>query len=224
MLKLNEKAKFRRLPEDTRHHLIILVDRDERKNMCILNIFMLDVMLLFLLLANGIKLFTLVALPPLIFVNLWMFILFFKDMEIHRNNLEFVLYKGFSFSTMSYCWFILSQKMHYSVLGFNWLFFIFSALILAVAALSSFRYLLIKFSIHQQQKRAVLPWTAWLLTAGPAAGYMISHIVLHFSESVINLFMSIFSLAAGCLFSFISAKFIHQFFFINANRQIVKKG
>jgi len=53
---------------------------------------------------------------------------------------------------------------------------------------------------------------------------MISHIVLHFSESVINLFMSIFSLAAGCLFSFISAKFIHQFFFINANRQIVKKG
>lgn len=185
---------------------------------------MLDVLLLFLLLANGIKLFTLVALPPLIFVNLWMFILFFKDMEIHRNNLEFVLYKGFSFSTMSYCWFILSQKMHYSVLGFNWLFFIFSALILAVAALSSFRYFLIKFSIHQQQKRAVLPWTAWLLTAGPAAGYMISHIVLHFSESVINLFMSIFSLAAGCLFSFISAKFIHQFFFINANRQIVKKG
>lgn len=224
MLKLNEKAKFRRLPENTRHHLIILVDRDEKKSMCILNIFMLDVLLLFLLLANGTKLFTLVALPPLIFVNLWMFILFFKDMEIHRNNLEFVLYKGFSFSTMSYCWFILSQKMYQSVLGFNWLFFIFSALILALAALSSFRYFLMKFSIHQKQKRAVPAWTAWLLTAGPAAGYMISQIVLHFSESVINLFMSIFSLVAGCLFSFISAKFIHQFFFIHANREMIKKG
>ncbi|MCY8010646.1 hypothetical protein MOJ76_20565 [Bacillus haynesii] len=104
MLKLNEKAKFRRLPEDTRHHLIILVDRDEKKSMCILNIFMLDVLLLFLLLANGIKLFTLVALPPLIFV------------------------------------------------------------------------------------------------------------------------MSIFSLVAGCLFSFISTKFIHQFFFIHVNREMIKKG
>ncbi|MCI4129715.1 hypothetical protein [Bacillus haynesii] len=222
MLKLNEKVIFRRLPEETRHHLIILVDRDEKVSMCILNIIMLDALLLFLLLANGIKPFTIVALPPLILVNLWMFILFFKDMELHRNNLEFVLYKGFSFSTMSFCWFILSQKMYYSILGLNWLFIIFSVLFLVIVALGSFRYYLIKFSIHKQKKRAVPTWAVYLLAAGPAAGYMISQITLHFSESVINIFMSIVSLLAACLFSFIGAKFIHQFLFVKTNQNIIK--
>ncbi|MCY8521916.1 hypothetical protein MOD11_11220, partial [Bacillus atrophaeus] len=56
-----------------------------------------------------------------------------------------------------------------------------------------------------------------------AFGYMISQFTLHFSESVINIFMSIVSLLAASLFALIGTKFIHQFLFIKYNQEFINK-
>ncbi|MCY8858389.1 hypothetical protein [Bacillus atrophaeus] len=223
MLKLNENVKFKRLPDHFKHHLIILVDRDDKWNMFLFNVLILDILLLFLLIANGIKPFTLIALPFFLIINCWMILIFFKNMSIYKNNLEFVIYKGSSFIAMSCCWCILALKMYYAALGLNVLFFITATVVLVASIIGSFHYYLVKFSNTKKNNRSISSWSVYLLTAGSAFGYMISQFTLHFSESVINIFMSIVSLLAASLFALIGTKFIHQFLFIKYNQEFINK-
>ncbi|MCY8858390.1 hypothetical protein [Bacillus atrophaeus] len=60
-----------------------------------------------------------------------------------------------------------------------------------------------------------------MLTVGPGAGYITAQIIFQFSDSVADLFMSYIYLLIACLISYVGVKFIHQYFFIKANQDII---
>lgn len=95
--------------------------------------------------------------------------------------------------------------------------FIYAAVIFLII-----RYYLVVFLILKRQRETAAP-TRMLLAAVPAGGFVISHAVLRVSESAVYLLMSTVYLLMACLFSMMGVKFIHKYFFIKANQDIIRQ-
>lgn len=144
-------------------------------------------------------------------------------MTEYLHHLQYVRFMGVSFSGMSYCQLITAQKMMFSAIGFHLPLISLSLFIYAASIFLVIRYYLAVFPDPKRGKRETAAPTGMLLAAVPAAGYMISHAVLRVSESAVYLLMSIVYLLMACLFSIMGVKFIHKYFFIKANQDIIRQ-
>ncbi|MGG0839429.1 hypothetical protein ABE057_20150 [Bacillus paralicheniformis] len=222
MLKLKENTKYGKLPSDIQTHLTASSSKEDKLTMLGFVILFLDIICGGPLLANGKNIFTTIALPFMIGVNMWTVIVMFLKPN-YRNNLHFILYKGVTGAVISFCYFVLSQKYAFSVLGFNFLFFTTSLLTCIIIILGFIRYYLIVFPNLHKKKDDKSSWGTYLLTLGPGLGYIIAQFVFRFSDSIVTLFMSYIYLLFTCFFIYFGVKFIHQYLFIKANQDIVDR-
>lgn len=114
-------------------------------------------------------------------------------------------------------------KNDVSAIGFHLPLISLSLFIYAASIFLVIQYYLAVFPDPKRGKRETAAPTGMLLAAVPAAGYMISHAVLRVSESAVYLLMSIVYLLMACLFSIMGVKFIHKYFFIKANQDIIRQ-
>ncbi|WP_445429744.1 hypothetical protein [Bacillus atrophaeus] len=221
MLRLDRNVRLRKLPEDIQRHLIADDASNEDKwAMLICIIVFLDLICAIPLLINRETIFTIIALPFIIGINLWTVIIMFTKTS-KLSVFHFVLYKGGTGLVLSFCYFVLSQKYAYSVLGSNPLYIMSSLLTYIIVILGFIRYYLITLPNSDRKKKHNHAWGTYLLTIGPGAGYITAQIIFQFSDSVADLFMSYIYLLIACLISYVGVKFIHQYFFIKANQDII---
>ncbi|MEC1260101.1 hypothetical protein P9D34_06495 [Bacillus swezeyi] len=221
MLKLKERATYKNLPDNIQSHLTASISRETKWGMACFIVLMLDILCLFPLLANEIKCFTFAAVPVAIVMNIWMIIMNVKNITSYHHKLKYVRFMGVSLSAISYCQLIVSQKLMFAAFGFHVPLIILSLFIYAAVIFLAIRYYLVVFPDDKRNKRSASSWAVGFFMICPAAGYIISHIALHFSESVVNLFISIVYLLMACLFSYTGIKIIHKYFFIKANQDII---
>ncbi|MFN2746613.1 MULTISPECIES: hypothetical protein [Bacillus] len=222
MLKLKENTKYGKLPSDIQTHLTASSSKDDKLTMLGFVILFLDIICGGPLIANGEKMFMMIALPFMLGINIWTVIVMFLKPS-YRNNLHFTLYKGGTGAVLSFCYFVLSQKYAFSALGFNLLFFMISLLACIMIILGFIRYYLIVFPNFQKKRTGSPAWGTYLLTIGPGLGYIIAQFIFRFSDSIVTLFMSYIYLFLACFFIYFGVKFFHQYFFIRANQDIIDK-
>ncbi|MED1738789.1 hypothetical protein P4U97_04570 [Bacillus swezeyi] len=223
MLKLDENVNFRKFSGDIHRHLHADdPSTDEKRTMLLFVILFLDLICCIPLFVNGEKIFTIIALPLIAGINLWTVIVMFLKSSF-RNDLHFTLYKGATGAVVSFCYFVLSQKYAFSVLGFNFLFIITSLLAYIIVILGLVRHYLIVLPDYKRKEKNTPAWGTYLFTLGPAIGYITAQFIFHFSDSAVNLFMSYIYLMLACTFSYFGVKFIHKFFFIKANQDIIDR-
>ncbi|QII47612.1 hypothetical protein G3M81_02055 [Bacillus paralicheniformis] len=223
MLRLKETVTYKDLPYNIQSHLKAPVSREKKWGMACFIVLMPDILCLLPVLASEVEFFTFAVLPVAILINIWMIIMNTKSMTGYHHHLQYVRFMGVSFSGMSYCQLITAQKMMVSAIGFHLplislLLFIFAAFIFLVI-----RYYLVVFPDSKRGKRKTAAPTRMLLAAVPAGGFVISHAVLRVSESAVYLLMSTVYLLMACLFSMVGVKFIHKYFFIKANQDIIRQ-
>ncbi|MCY8384310.1 hypothetical protein [Bacillus haynesii] len=223
LLKLDEKVKLRNFSGDIHRHLHAEVpSADEKWIMFLFVILFLDLICGIPLFVNGKRIFTILASPLIVLINLWTCIVMFLKSSF-RNDLHFTLFKGSAGAVVSICYFVLSQKYAFSILGFNFLFMSSSLLTYIIVILGLVRHYLIVLPDYKRKEKNAPVWGTYLFTLGPAIGYMAAQFIFHFSDSVVNLFMSFIYLMLGCTFSYFGVKFIHKFFFIRANQNIIDR-
>ncbi|MEC0719342.1 hypothetical protein P8882_03550 [Bacillus haynesii] len=222
-MKLDDNVDFRKFSDDI--HRQLHADNpsgSEKQGILTIVILFLDLLCAIPLLVDGEILFTLIALPFMIIINIWTIIVLFMRPD-ERNNLFYTLYKGATGAVVSFCYFVLSQKYAYSVIGSNSLFIITSFLTYLIVIIGLIRYYLVIFPDNNRKKKDSPAWGTYLLTIGPAGGYIVSQFVFRFSDSVVDLFMSYVFLLFACIWSWMGVKFIHKFYFIKANKDIIDK-
>ncbi|MEC0719340.1 hypothetical protein P8882_03540 [Bacillus haynesii] len=222
MLKLIGDVKYGKLPSEIQTHLTASSSNDEKIRMLVIVILFLDIICGIPLFVNGNIVFSMIALPLIIGINLWTIIVMFLSPG-DRNDIHFTLYQGGVWGVISLCYFVLSQKYAHSVLSYNLLFISTSFITYFIMTLGFFRYFLIVFPNYKKKKIGTPAWGTYLLTIGSGIGYITAQIVFHFGDSVSNLFMSYIYLMLACTFSYMGVMFIHKFFFIKANRDIIDK-
>ncbi|WP_307893345.1 hypothetical protein [Bacillus swezeyi] len=218
LLRLRETATYKDLPDEIQSHLTASISRETKWGMVCFIVLMLDILCIFPLLANEVGFFTFAAVPVAILINIWMMIMNVKSMTGYHHHLQYVRFMGVSFSGMSYCQLVVSQKMLFAAIGFHLPLIILSLFIYAATIFLVIRYYLVLFLDSERCKRNAAARTGMFLAAVPAAGFMISHAVLRVSESAVYLLMSTVYLFMACLFSMMGVKFIHKYFFIKANQ------
>ncbi|MFT0802640.1 hypothetical protein VSK91_13940 [Bacillus swezeyi] len=222
MIKLDGKVKYGNLPSEIQTHLTPIVTKDDKIALLFCIVVFLDLVCAIPLLVNGERLFTLVALPFMIGINIWTLIVMFMKISSH-NALHFTLYKGGTGTILSFCYFVLSQKYGFSVLGFNPLYMMTSLLAYLIVIIGFIRYYLVIFPNYKRKKKNSPAWGTYLLTLGPGAGYIAAQFIFRFSDSVADLFMSYMYLLMACLSSYVGIKFVHQFIFVKANQDIINQ-
>ncbi|ARC61573.1 MULTISPECIES: hypothetical protein [Bacillus] len=210
MLRLKETVVYKDLPYNIQSHLKAPVSRETKWGMACFIVLVLDILCILPVLASKVEFFTFAVLPVAILINVWMILINTRNMTEYLHHLQYVRFMGVSFSGMSYCQLITAQ--------ISLSLFIYAASIFLVI-----RYYLAVFPDPKRGKRETAAPTGMLLAAVPAAGYMISHAVLRVSESAVYLLMSIVYLLMACLFSIMGVKFIHKYFFIKANQDIIRQ-
>ncbi|WP_456279891.1 hypothetical protein M1D98_19595 [Bacillus sp. K7] len=223
LLKLNENVKYRDLPTEIQTHLTSPNTNREKFGMIFAILFILDICCLIPLIVNEIRPFTFATLPLILIVHIWSLIALFKRLDKYKNSHSFLIYSGCSFAVISYSFFIVSIKRAFFVYGLNWIFIAISLLTYCIVMIGFIRYYLIEFPNYKRKKTKSLSWTTNLLTIAPAAGYIIAQFLFRFSDSVIDTVMSMVALFGACLFCYVAVKFIHQYFFIKANQNIINK-
>ncbi|MGO4900758.1 hypothetical protein ACG2QI_17395 [Bacillus sp. GM2] len=222
MLRLKETVTYKDLPYNIQSHLTVPASRETKWGMACFIVLMLDILCILPALANKVDFFTFAAVPVAILINIWMIIMNTKSMTGCHHHLQYVRFMGVSFSGMSYCQLITAQKMMVSAIGFHVPLISLSLFIFAAFILLVIRYYLIVFPYSSRDKRETAAPTGMFLAAVPATCFMISHAVLRVSESAVYLLMSTVYLLMACLFSMMGVKFIHKYFFIKANQDIVR--
>ncbi|MCY7817822.1 hypothetical protein [Bacillus haynesii] len=185
-------------------------------------VLMLDILCILRVLASKVEFFTFAAVPVAILINIWMIIMNTRNMTEYHRHLQYVRFMGVSFSGMSYCQLITAQKMMLSAIGFHLTLISLSLFIYAASIFLAIRYYLVVFP-DSKGKRETAASTGMLLAAVPAGGFVISHAVLRVSESAVYLLMCTVYLLMACLFSMMGVKFIHKYFFIKANQDIISQ-
>ncbi|WFA05731.1 hypothetical protein [Bacillus sp. HSf4] len=218
--RLKETPTYKDLPYHIQSHLTASISLETKWGMACFIVLMLDVLCIFPLLADEVQFFTLAAIPVVILINIWLIIMNAKSMTGYHHHLRYVLFMGVSFSGISYCQLIVSQKMMFAAIGFHLPLVILSLFIYAAVIFLVIRYYLVVFSDRKRCNRQAAAWTGMFLASVPASGFMISHAVWRVSESAVYLLMSTVYLLMACLFSMMGVKFIHKYFFIKANQDI----
>jgi len=220
LLRLDTDTTFKKLPRDIKRHLIAdEASSQDKWSMLFCIVVLLDLICGIPLFVNGEKTFTIIALPFMIFINLWTIILMFTKLD-KISPTYFGLYKGGTGAVSSICYFILSLKYVYSVLGYNPIFMIASLLTYFIVTLGFIRYYVIVLPKRSKKEKRSASWGTYLLTIGPGLGYIIAQFMFHFADSIVHLFMSYIYLFLACFFSYMGVKFIHQYLFIKANQHI----
>ncbi|MCY8435878.1 hypothetical protein [Bacillus haynesii] len=219
MLRLKETVAYKDLPYNIQSHLTAPVSRETKWGMACFIVLVLDILCMLPVLASKVEFFTFAVA---ILINIWMIIMNSRNMTEYLHHLQYVRFMGVSFSGMSYCQLITAQKMMFSAIGFHLTLISLSLFIYAASIFLVIRYYLVVFP-DSKGKRETAASTGMLLAAVPAAGFMISHAVLRVSESAVYLLMSTVYLLMACLFSMIGVKFIHKYFFIKANQDIIRQ-
>ncbi|MCY8582686.1 hypothetical protein MOE23_21125 [Bacillus haynesii] len=222
MLRLKETVAYKDLPYNIQSHLTAPVSRETKWGMACFIVLVLDILCMLPVLASKVEFFTFAAVPVAILINIWMIIMNSRNMTEYLHHLQYVRFMGVSFSGMSYCQLITAQKMMFSAIGFHLTLISLSLFIYAASIFLVIRYYLVVFP-DSKGKRETAASTGMLLAAVPAAGFMISHAVLRVSEYAVYLLMSTVYLLMACLFSMIGVKFIHKYFFIKANQDIISQ-
>ncbi|MEC1449334.1 hypothetical protein P9D36_18490 [Bacillus haynesii] len=222
MLRLKETVAYKDLPYNIQSHLTALVSRETKWGMTCFIVLMLDILCILRVLASKVEFFTFAAVPVAILINIWMIIMNSRNMTEYLHHLQYVRFMGVSFSGMSYCQLITAQKMMFSAIGFHLTLISLSLFIYAASIFLVIRYYLVVFP-DSKGKRETAASTGMLLAAVPAGGFVISHAVLRVSESAVYLLMSTVYLLMACLFSMMGVKFIHKYFFIKANQDIIRQ-
>ncbi|MCY8046642.1 hypothetical protein [Bacillus haynesii] len=223
MLRLKETVAYKDLPYNIQSHLTAPVSRETKWGMACFIVLMLDILCILPVLASKVEFFTFAVLPVAILINIWMILINTKNMTEYLHHLQYVRFMGVSFSGMSYCQLITAQKMMFSAIGFHLPLISLSLFIFAAFILLVIRYYLVVFPDSKRGKRETAAPTRMLLATVPAGGFVISHAVLRVSESAVYLLMSTVYLLMACLFSMMGVKFIHKYFFIKANQDIIRQ-
>ncbi|NVB35453.1 hypothetical protein HAU45_18405 [Bacillus licheniformis] len=213
---------YKDLPYNIQSHLTALVSRETKWGMTCFIVLMLDILCILRVLASKVEFFTFAAVPVAILINIWMIIMNSRNMTEYLHHLQYVRFMGVSFSGMSYCQLITAQKMMFSAIGFHLTLISLSLFIYAASIFLVIRYYLVVFP-DSKGKRETAASTGMLLAAVPAGGFVISHTVLRVSESAVYLLMCTVYLLMACLFSMMGVKFIHKYFFIKANQDIIRQ-
>ncbi|WP_307893346.1 hypothetical protein [Bacillus swezeyi] len=218
MLKLKGNPKYSKLPSDIIIHLASeSCEKDAKLRMLCIILFS-DLICGGLIIAIGDTFFTTISLPFMIGINLWtVVVLFLKQSD--RNDLHFTLYMGATGAVYSFCYFVLSQELVYVLLGYNLLFIITSLLAYVIVILSMVRHYFIVFPNYKKKKNCT-NLVNYLCAFGGFA-YLAAFYLLHFFEGGATLFLSYTFLAFTFFFSFMGVKFIHKFFFIKANQDMI---
>ncbi|MCI4129718.1 hypothetical protein [Bacillus haynesii] len=222
MLRLKETVTYKDSPYNIQSHLTASVSRETKWGMACFIVLMLDILCILPVLASKVEFFTFAAVPVAILINIWMIIMNSRNMTEYLHHLQYVRFMGVSFSGMSYCQLITAQKMMFSAIGFHLTLISLSLFIYAASIFLVIRYYLVVFPDSKGKRETAAP-TRVLLATVPAAGFMIRHAVLRISESAVYLLMSTVYLLMACLFSIMGGKFIHKYFFIKANQDIIKQ-
>ncbi|MCY8225726.1 hypothetical protein [Bacillus haynesii] len=222
MLRLKETVAYKDLPYNIQSHLTAPVSRETKWGMACFIVLVLDILCILPVLASKVEFFTFAAVPVAILINIWMIIMNSRNMTEYLHHLQYVRFMGVSFSGMSYCQLITAQKMMFSAIGFHLTLISLSLFIYAASIFLVIRYYLVVFP-DSKGKRETAASTGMLLAAVPAGGFVISHAVLRVSESAVYLLMSTVYLLMACLFSMMGVKFIHKYFFIKANQDIIRQ-
>lgn len=223
MLKLNQNVKYRNLPSEIKTHLSTPFNNREKFTIVIFILFFLDVTCLVPLLANEVRIFTFFAMPFIIVIHIWSLITLFIKLDRYKKKLAFIIYTGCSFAVVSYSAFIVTLKRTYYVFGFNWLIAGTAGLTYLLFTAKMIRYFLIEFPVFKKKKKSSPTWIGKLLTPAPVVGFIAGYFLFHSSEAVIETTMGFISLLTACTFSYMAVKFIHQFFFIKANQDIINQ-
>lgn len=223
MLRLKETVAYKDLPYNIQSHLTAPVSRETKWGMACFIVLVLDTLCMLPVLASKVEIFTFAAVPVAILINIWMIIMNTRNMTEYLHHLQYVRFMGVSFSGMSYCQLITAQKMMVSAIGFHVPLISLSLFIYAASIFLVIRYYLVVFPDSKKGKRETAAPTRMLLAAVPAGGFVISHAVLRVSESAVYFLMSTVYLLMACLFSMMGVKFIHKYFFIKANQDIIKQ-
>ena len=223
MLRLKETVAYKDLPYNIQSHLKAPISRETKWGMACFIVLVLDILCMLPVLASKVEFFTFAAVPVAILINIWMIIMNSRNMTEYLHHLQYVRFMGVSFSGMSYCQLITAQKMMVSAIGFHVPLISLSLFIFAAFIFLGIRYYLVVFPDSKKGKRETAAPTRMLLAAVPAGGFVISHAVLRVSEYAVYLLMSTVYLLMACLFSMIGVKFIHKYFFIKANQDIISQ-
>ncbi|BCE05183.1 hypothetical protein [Bacillus paralicheniformis] len=223
MLKLKDTILYKDIPTNIQSHLTAPISRETKWGMACFIVLMLDILSILPVLVNKVDFFTFAAVPVAILINIWMIIMNTKSMTGYHHHLQYVRFMGVSFSGTSYCQLITAQKMMVSAIGFHVPLISLSLFIYAAVIFLIIRYYLVVFPDSKKGKRETAAPTRMLLAAVPAGGFVISHAVLRVSESAVYLLMSTVYLLMACLFSMMGVKFIHKYFFIKANQDIIRQ-
>ncbi|MCY8384312.1 hypothetical protein [Bacillus haynesii] len=223
MLRLDAYKKFKHLPRNIKRHLIADEATSQDKwSMLFCIIVLLDLICGIPLFAHGEKIFTIIALPFMIFINLWTIFLMFTKLD-KINATTFGLFKGGTGIASSICYLLLSLKYVHYVTGYNPILMITTLISYSIVTIGFIRYYVIVLPKGSKKENSSTSWGTYLLTLGPGMGYITVQFMFHFSDSIVNLFMSYIYLFLACFFSYMGIKFTHQYFFIKANQHMLSK-
>jgi len=200
--------------DDICKHFNTPINRENKWGMAVFILLILDILCMFPLLANEIKFFSYAAIPVALLINIWMVIMICKNSYDYHHTSKYIRFIGISLSGMSYCQFIVSQKMMFTAIGLHLPLIILAIFVYCSVVFFVLRYYLSIFPA----KRNASCWTVRLLMISPLTGYIVSQIAVHFSESAVGMLMSVVYLLMACLFSFMGVKFIRKYYVMKANQ------
>lgn len=220
LLKLKGNPKYRNLPSRIITHLASKsCDKDAKLNMLWMILFT-DLMCGVLIIAIGETFFTAISLPFMTGINIWtVIVLFLKQSD--RNDLHFTIYMGVAGAVCSFCYFVLSQELVYVLLGYDLVFIITSSFVYVVVILSMVLHYLIIFPNYKKKTDSATLVNCLCLFG--IVAYIAAFFFLHYFEGGATYFMSYTFLAFTFFFSFMGVKFIHKFFFIKANQDLIDR-
>ena len=222
-LKLDEKIKFRNLPDAFKEHLTFFASYQIKQIIGVFTFIGLDLVIIMPLLFPYIEEVLFVTLPLILLINVWAIRLLIK--KTSETEFESLLYLGFLGAVGSFCYFVLTQKMSYWLLNINTpLYYVISFvsyvfLILVFIYQKNKKFSTIQMDVKKNKNsltsKKALNWSV-------PAGYIIVHILLNQSSVLLHTYMVIMYSGLLIFFTDISAKFFHRYLFMKSNIHLVK--
>ncbi|WP_188725751.1 hypothetical protein [Lentibacillus populi] len=136
--------------------------------------------------------------------------------------METVLFFGVLGAVSAFCLFVLTQKLAYFVVGMDSLVFLIISLVVYLCVIFYFIfYYKEKITNLKRVKQNTKKRASWsLLYTSPAIGYITYHSFIKESQFLHHAMIFVFFML-GIFFIYISVKFLHKYYFIRTNIDLV---
>lgn len=237
MLKIDEQARPKHLPQIVLAQLGYLSVYTIRENLSFLTFFMFDFFMVIPLLAPIVPIYLYILLPPLVFINLWCVSILVRNP--YSVQYESTLFIAASSLFASFAFLLLVYKIAYYQMGIeDWGYYVVATVVHVLTFLWYLAYTLSQFKdlsleglkkLHKEEREKARAWAKGKRSEGfnvnklaaftlyvPTSGYMI-FAAMRYSENGATIILALCFLGFGALFSCGGIKFTHGILLTKAN-------